>query len=263
MILVLDTGNTHVHIGLFTRGRLRGTWKLSSDVRRTADEYALQIAAVLSDATELEGGIISSVVPRITPVLADAVEKVTHSRPMVLTSQTEIGIRNGYLHPDAVGMDRLANAVGGNLLHGAPLLILDFGTAITLDYVARPEGADVKPVYLGGAIMPGIELSAEALSRGTARLPMIELNEPAAVIGRTTEESIRSGLVNGFLGAVRSLIERAQDEIGESVPVIATGGDSVRFRDQMPYIQSVEPDLTLIGLRHIYGLNHNCPLTRP
>ena len=263
MILALDTGNTHIHIGVFTRGRLRGTWKLSTDVRRTADEYALLLSLLTGDAAHLEGAIISSVVPRMLETLSEAIEKVSHVRPMILDHKTEIGLKNGYRHPQEVGTDRLASAVGGCLLHGSPLLILDYGTAITLNYVAQPGAGDDKPVYMGGAIMPGIELAAEALARGTAKLPPINLDEPAEVIGRTTIESIRSGLVHGYLGAVRALVDRFKEEIGEDVKVIATGGAAERFRDHLTFVEAIEPDLTLFGLRQIYGLNHNCPLPKP
>ncbi len=260
MILVLDIGNTHIHIGLFTRGKLRASWDLSSDPRRTVDEYCLQLSGILGDDIAIEGAILSSVVPRITNTLSEAVERTCHIDPLVLSARTSIGIRNGYLHPEEVGMDRLANAVGGYHLYGAPLLVLDYGTAITLDYLSAPEGKDPLPVYQGGIIMPGIQLAAEALARGTAKLPTIDVTQPTQLIGRTTVESIRSGLVNGYLGAVESLVHRAKREIGIDCRVIATGGDAERLRDLMPFIDAVEADLTLLGLRQIYGLNNGCPL---
>lgn len=111
--------------------------------------------------------------------------------------------------------------------------------------------------------MPGIEMAAESLAQGTAKLPPIDLTRPGAVIGGTTAESIRSGLLHGFLGAVESLVQRAQEEIGRSLQVIATGGDASRFKDQMPFVDRIEPDLTLYGLRQIYGINNDCPLNRP
>lgn len=260
MILVLNVGNTRTHIGLFTLGHLRHTWKLSTDRRRTADEYAMQIQNLLGDATALEGAILSSVVPRVADSLATAVRNATHIEPMILGPDTDIGIVNGYENPAEVGMDRLANAVGGNLIHGAPLLMLDIGTAVTLDYLAAPERPGAPPIYLGGAIMPGLEMSVEALARGTAKLPPIDLAEPKSVLGRTTVESIRSGLIHGYLGAMTSLVDRARDEIGDSVRVVATGGDAERFSSQMPFLHAIEPDLALFGLRQIYGINNNCPL---
>ncbi len=262
MILVVDAGNTHIHLGLFTRGVLRGTWKLSSDLRRTSDEYAFYLRAVLGDDTPYDGAIISSVVPPLTSTLVDAVQKNCNVKPLVLGPDTHIGLVNGYKHPTEVGMDRLANAVGGCYFHGAPLLILDYGTAVTLDYVAEPETPGSKPIYKGGAIMPGMRLAAEALGRGTSKLPTIDLVDPESVIGGTTVESIRSGLVHGYLGAITALVERAREEIGVECKVVATGGDALWFKDRMPFLHAANPDLTLYGLRQIYGLNNNCPLPK-
>ncbi len=263
MILVVDAGNTHVHVGLFTRGILRGTWKLATDPRRTADEYAFLLRGVVGDDIALEGAIISSVVPPLTSTLVTALEKGSHVEPMVLDAKTEIGMVNGYRNPEEVGMDRLANAVGGYYFFGAPLLIIDYGTAITLDYVAGPEPPESKPIYKGGAIMPGIRLAAEALGRGTSKLPTVDLIEPKGVIGGTTVESIRSGLIYGYLGGIAALVERAREEIGSACNVVSTGGDATWFKDKMPYLHAVEPDLTLYGLRQIYGINRNCPLQKP
>jgi type III pantothenate kinase len=260
MILVLDIGNTHVHIGLFTRGKLRATWNLSTDSRRTVDEYSLQLSGILGDDITIEGSIISSVVPRVTTTLYNAIERTCHVVPMILSARTNIGIRNGYLHPEEVGMDRLANAVGGHHLYGSPLLVLGFGTAITLEFLSGPADGDPRPIYRGGVIMPGIQLAADALARGTSKLPLIDVSQPAQLIGRTTVESIRSGLVNGYIGAVESLVRRAREEIGIDCHVISTGGDSERFREHMPFVDAVEPDLSLYGLRQIYGINNGCPL---
>ena len=263
MILVLDIGNTHTHIGLFTRGRLRATWKLSTDPRRTADEYVLQIRGILGEESASQGAILCSVVPRVRPTLSEAIEKACHVQPMVLEADTEIGILNAYRIPAEVGMDRLANAVGGSFFIKPPILILDYGTAITLDFVDEPEHEGGSPIYRGGAIMPGIEMAAEALARGTAKLPTIDFSEPAGVIGETTAESIRSGLMHGYLGAVETLVGRARDEIGKPVRVIATGGDALRFKDRMPFVDRIEPDLTLFGLRQVYGIKNDCRLNKP
>lgn len=263
MILVLDVGNTHVHIGLFTLGRLRATWRLASDLRRTDDEYAFLIHGVLGEDIHPEGSIISSVVPPLTSTLRDAVRKALHVDPTIMSASTELGIVNGYRHPQEVGMDRLANAVGGYYFHGAPLLVLDFGTAVTLDYLAPPEREGGKPVYKGGAILPGMRMSAASLARGASQLPNVDLVEPSRVIGGTTADSIRSGLVFGMMGAIAGIVERAREEIGMACRVVSTGGDAEWFRDRIPYLHDVQPDLTLYGLRQIYGINHGCPLPKP
>ncbi len=260
MILTIDIGNTHAHVGLFSRGALRETWTLASDVARTVDEYRLLLRGVIGESISMTGIVISSVVPRLESRLAKAVEAEFKVAPLVLDRETPLGVINGYDHPDEVGMDRLANAVGANYFYGSPVMVLDFGTAITLDYLAAPMHAEHMPVYLGGAIMPGIEMAAEALVRGTAKLPRVALDEPGRVIGRTTAESIQSGLLHGYLGAIATLVERAREEIGEAVRVVATGGDAMNLQAHLPFLHAIEPNLTLFGLRQIYGINHDCPM---
>lgn len=262
MILTIDIGNTHAHLGLFTRGQLRQTWTLASEVSRTVDEYRLLLRGLIGEAIPMSGGIIGSVVPRLESKMAQAVEQEFKVAPMILDRDTPLGIENGYDHPDEVGMDRLANAVGAHHFFGAPVLVLDFGTAITLDYLAAPRRAEHLPVYVGGAILPGIEMAAEALVRGTAKLPRVPLAEPGRVIGRTTAESIQSGLLHGYLGAIGTLVERAREEIGQAVPVVATGGDALNLQAHLPFLHAIEPELTLFGLRQVYGINHDCPLPR-
>lgn len=260
MILVVDAGNTNIHIGLFTQGALRAQWRFSSDVRRTVDEFQLQFNAILGEEQVLKGAVISSVVPRLTATLRAALENSCAIEPMILDHETPIGIHNNYLHPEEVGTDRLANAVGGVLMHGAPLLILDFGTAITLEHIAATDDPEGLPTYEGGAIMPGLEMAAEALARGTSKLPPVEIIDPGRVIAKTTEQSIQSGLVSGFLGAIQSLVERAFEEIGDRCKLISTGGNARYFKTFMPYVDAVEPELTLYGLRQIWGINHGQPL---
>ncbi len=211
---------------------------------------------------DLAGAILASVVPRRDLPVANAIKQIYHIDPMILTHESETGLHNGYNSPHEVGMDRLANAAGGYYFFGAPLLILDFGTAITLDYIKAPDHPEHLPIYVGGAIMPGIELAAEALAGGTAKLPKIDLVQPENVIGRNTAESILAGLGHGYIGAIQTLVERAREEIGDAVKVVATGGDSLNLRNHLPTLHATEPDLTLYGLREIYGLNFNCRLPK-
>lgn len=257
MILTVDIGNTHMHLGLFTHGKLRYTWKLSSDRRRTSDEYGIMIRGMLGEVP-LSGVIISSVVPRVDKPVGAALKENYHIEPFFLTHDAETGVVNGYARPAEVGMDRLANAAGAYYFFGAPVLVLDFGTAITLDYLEPNDHPEKLPIYRGGAIMPGIELAAESLSKGTALLPKVDLVEMRNVIGRTTEESILSGLHHGYLGAIGTLVERAREEIGMACKVVATGGDALGLKSHMPYLHAVEPYLTLYGLREIYGRNFDC-----
>jgi type III pantothenate kinase len=165
MILIVDIGNTHIHLGLFIRGSLRKTWMLSSQPPRTHDEYALFLRELIGDGMPMSGAIVSSVVPRLEAPVARAIEQEFKTAPLVLDAGVPMGIVNGYELPSEVGMDRLANAVGACYFFGAPVMVLDFGTAITLDYLSAPIGREPLPVYLGGAILPGIELAAEAARR--------------------------------------------------------------------------------------------------
>lgn len=260
MILTVDIGNTHIHLGLFIRGALRKTWSLTSNPHRTADEYSLLLRGLLGDGLPMIGSVMCSVVPRLDRSLARAVEQEFKTAPLILDQSMPLGVCNGYEHPEEVGMDRLANASGAYYLYGAPVMVLDFGTAITLDYVAIPRQADGTPVYQGGAIMPGVEMAADALVRGTARLPTIPFAEPRRAIGRTTAESIQSGLMHGYIGAISCLVDRAREEIGTACPVVATGGDAMNLARHLPFIHAVEPNLTHYGLRHIYGINRDYPL---
>ena len=260
MILTANIGNTHIHLGLFIRGSLRKTWKIVSTPARSGDEYALLLGGMIGEGLPLQGAIVASDVPRLEWPVAAAIEEEFKTMPMIMDDRTPLGINNCYERPEEVGMDRLANAVGAYYLYGAPALILDFGTAVTLDYLAGPTVGDPLPSYMGGAILPGVEMSAEALAKGTAKLPRIELIEPRRVIGRTTDESMRAGLMRGYIGAIQSLVECAREEIGSAVPVYATGGDALDLRHNLPFLQEIEPNLTHYGLRQIYGINHDCPL---
>ena len=260
MILTVDIGNTHIQLGLFIRSALRQTWKIASRPHRTADEYALLMRGMIGEEMPMFGAIVSSVVPGLERPVSLAVETEFKAIPMLLDKTTPMGIENGYENPDEVGMDRLANAVGANYFFGSPIMVLDFGTAITLDYLAPPPSPAHQPIYMGGAILPGVEMAVNALAHGTARLPLAPLLEPQRVIGRTTTESIQAGLMHGYLGAITTLVERSLEEIGQACPVVATGGDALGLRQHLPFLQDVQPDLTLYGLRQIYGINHHCAL---
>jgi type III pantothenate kinase len=253
MILCVDIGNTHIHLGLFIRAALRKTWTIASKPQRTCDEYALLLRGLLGEGLPLQSAIIASVVPRLEWPMAQAIEQEFKTMPVIMDDRTPTGLINGYEHPSEVGMDRLANAVGAEYFHGAPVLILDFGTAITLDYLAPTPLGETMPVYMGGAILPGIEMAAESLARNTAKLPRVALMEPRRAIGRTTAESIQAGLLHGYTGAITTLVERAREELNDNVEVIATGGDVMGLKDHLPFISAVHPELTLYGLRQILG----------
>lgn len=254
MILAVDIGNTHINLALFKGEEIRHHWTLATVVHRTADEYGIIVDRLLAkagiDPPAIKGAVIASVVPRLTGVWEELAGRLAGAdNVLVLDADTPTGIENRYESPRDVGPDRLANGVAANAKYGAPVIVVDFGTAITLDVVSS-DGA-----YLGGAIMPGLEMAAEGLGRKTARLPSVSIADPGRAIGNSTDRSIQSGIFYGTVGAIDSLIERIQAELGGECTVVATGGDAGRFVEPSRYIQDADPFLTLSGLQKIWQLN--------
>ncbi|MGB9692921.1 MAG: type III pantothenate kinase [Candidatus Sumerlaeaceae bacterium] len=255
MILVVDIGNTNVVLGLFDGERLAVRWRVASDTRRTADEYSVLIEALLSRAkvtcTRLQSIVVGSVVPILSDTIDAALNRLCGATVFHVTYATPMPVVNKYAKPNEVGVDRLANAVAGMRIYGAPIIVVDVGTAVTLDVVSK-DGE-----YLGGAILPGVELSAEALAKRTARLPRVAPHEPHHAIGRTTVESIRSGLLLGLTGAVDRLIEQMWDELGYQTRTVATGGLATSITTRSRIVKKCNEDLTLIGLKEIYLANQS------
>jgi len=253
MLLTVDIGNTTIALGIFRGEDLVDHWRISSDLKKTADEYAICIRNLFSlsgrEPSDISGSIIESVVPPLTGRLAAGVKRISGKDPFLFNHNTPIDLENRYEIPEQVGMDRLANAAGAKYLWGAPIIIVDFGTAITLDFLDR-EGA-----YAGGVILPGLEMSANALFRGTSRLPRISLVRPPRVLGTTTDASMQSGLFFGTLGAVESLIERLWEEAGYKTRVVATGGGASEIARGISRLDAFEPFLTLKGLNAIWHYN--------
>jgi type III pantothenate kinase len=253
VLLAIDVGNTQTVIGLFRARELIDHWRIVTVAERTSDELALLLRQFLvwhglAGTGEVSGIAISSVVPRVTASLRDMAERHFGVPPLII----EPGIRTGmpilYENPKEVGADRIANAVAAYDLYGGPSIVVDFGTATTLDAIsARGE-------YLGGAIIPGIEVSMDALFGRAAGLRKVELVAPKHVIGKSTVESIQSGAIHGFTGQVDHLVRCFEHELGESV-VIATGGLSSLIAPLSATIQHEEPWLTLYGLRIVFERN--------
>ncbi len=245
-ILAVDVGNTSATVGVFHGDELVAQWGIASTVERTADEIAHLIRGLAADrGVSLErplAGVLASVVPAMTREFAGALARLGIAAPLVVDHTTDLGIENRYLDPSAVGPDRLANAAAARAHYGVPAIIVDLGTATTFDVVsARGE-------YLGGAIAPGMITAADVLFRRAARLQRIELAFPERVVGRTTEESIRSGIVLGNAILIDGLVARISAEIGADPLVIATGGYVDLVRGIARSIQIVDPALTLKGL---------------
>jgi type III pantothenate kinase len=197
------------------------------------------------------GACVCSVVPALTPRILRAVKRVHGVEPFLLDTHTPMNIRNRYHNPEEVGADRLANAAGGRDRYGLPLIIVDFGTATTLDLVsARGD-------YLGGCILPGLDATADALFRSTSKLPRISVEAPRTVLGRTTIDSIQSGLFYGLVGAVDSLVERLWDTLGRKGKVVATGGLAESLARHSRTIHLADPHLTLHGLWVVWNFNQS------
>ncbi len=253
MLLCIDTGNTQTVIGLFDGAELADHWRIASVAERTADELALMIQQFLgfhgfSFDAQITGVAIASGVPRVTGALREMTERYFGFPALVVEPGVRTGMPILYDNPKEVGADRIANAVAAYDLYGGPSIVVDFGTANTIEAISE------KGEYLGGAIFPGIEISMDALFGRAAALRRVELVPPKHVIGKSTVESIQSGCVFGYSGQVDALVDRFRAELGECT-VLATGGLAEPILAFSRTIQHYEPWLTLQGLRIIFERN--------
>lgn len=253
MLLVFDIGNTQTVVGVFFKDKLIANWRLATDRQKTVDEYGILLKSLFADqeidSKRMKEAIISSVVPPVTGLFEKTVQKYFGVDVLVVGPGIKTGLSIKYENPREVGADRVVNAVAALHIYGPPLIIVDFGTATTFCAIA-PNGD-----YLGGAIAPGLSIASEALFQRTAKLPRVELVKPKTVIGKNTISSMQSGLIYGYIGLVESLITRIMAEINCKAKVIATGGLAEMISNETRMIDSVNPNLTLEGLRVIYELN--------
>lgn len=243
MLLAIDVGNTHTVYGLLIEGEWRHVWRRATDPEATEDELAAWLDSLFRLAgigQKPDGVVCASVVPAMNAALVALSRKWFGSEVFFLDSSSA-GLEIRYQPATAVGADRLANALGALEKYSAPIVVVDFGTATTFDAIAA-DGA-----YVGGAILPGVLVSAEALVRRTAKLPQIDLHAPEKAIGTTTTDSLQSGLVLGYAGAIDTLARRISTELGGAT-VLATGGLSGMFMGVCETLQHHEPNLTLDGL---------------
>jgi type III pantothenate kinase len=253
MLLAIDVGNTNVTVGLFEGKELVATWRLATDARRMSDEYAALLLHLMAHRGlrpgDVQDAVFCSVVPDLDPVFDDVCRRYLGVVPLVVEAGVRTGLRILYDSPREVGADRVADAVAAIHLYGAPVIVVDMGTATVLDAVDR-HGS-----YLGGAIAPGLGVAAEALFQRAAKLYRVELARPRSAIGRNTVAAMQSGIVLGYVGLVEGLVHRFKEELGDDAPVVATGGYAHLIASETKIIDHVNPDLTLIGLRIIHELN--------
>lgn len=257
MLLVLDIGNSNIVAGVFSGSVLKHSWRFATGVRKTSDEYAILMQDFFKQAglkpASIKAAILASVVPPLDPVIQDAIARMFKLRALVVGPDMDLGLKVALRNPEEVGADRLVNAVAAYDKFPGPLLVLDFGTATTVDAISA-DGT-----YLGGAIAPGVAISVEALFSRTARLPRIDMAPPDSPIGASTLQAMRSGIYYGTLGATRELCARIGDELkrrdGRAPKLIATGGLSQWLPARDLGISAVLPDLTLQGLRLLWERN--------
>lgn len=257
MLFAIDAGNTNVVFAVFDGEKLMGSWRSATDPKRTKDEYVALLSFWFKEAGldrhAIKGAIMASVVPDLDFTLKSLCRQYFSCDPLIVgQSSLELGLPVLLPRPAEVGADRLVNAVGALARYTPPLIIIDFGTATTFDVVGE-DG------YRGGVIAPGINLSLEALHRAAAKLPRVNVDKPAHVIGTHTIEAMQSGVYWGYIGLLEGLVGRIRAEYQavskKPMTIIATGGLSPLFQSGTNVIQQVDLDLTLMGLRLIYARN--------
>jgi type III pantothenate kinase len=257
MLMAIDVGNTNIVFGVFEGDVLVRSWRLATIRERTADELGLLIDGLFAhskiDRSKVDGIILGSVVPPLTSTMQWMAERYFGRKPLTIEPGIETGMPILYENPAEVGADRLVNAIAAYERFGRkgdrPLLVLDFGTATTFDAVSA------KGEYLGGAICPGVQISADALFQRAARLPRIDVRKPKTVVGRNTIGAMESGLFWGYVGMIEGLARRMSDELGGNALCVATGGLAEIIAAETPVIEHVDIDLTLHGLRIVWNRN--------
>ena len=251
MLLAIDVGNTQTVVGVYQEKRLLHQWRVATNKQHTSDELRVKLAPLLLSegiATQhLEGVALASVVPQLTQAWCAAVERMTGSEALVCSAEAAGGLfSTEYANPAEIGADRMADAVAAKALYGAPVVVVDFGTATNIEVI------DAEGRFVGGVIAPGVETSAQALFSRATRLGAIELVDPHTAIGGNTEQAIQAGIVYGEADRVDGLVQRIFDQLGYRAMVVATGGLAARVAAQSRTITVTNPELTLEGLRLVY-----------
>ncbi|MCI8834856.1 MAG: type III pantothenate kinase [Ruminococcus sp.] len=254
MLLTLDVGNTNVTMGVFRDDTLLGTFRMTTKLPRTSDEYGVLICSILEyrqiHSQEIDAVIIASVVPDIMHSLTSGVIKYLKVQPLIVSAGVKTGIRIATENPKQIGPDRIVDAVAGYDLFGAPVIVVDFGTATTYDLIG-PGG-----VFEAGVTAPGIETAGRSLWGGAAMLPAIEIRKPSSILAKETVSSMQAGLVYGAVGQTEYILQKMKEESGYlEAKVVATGGLGKIIARETKSIDVYDPELTLNGLRLIYDKN--------
>ncbi len=254
MILLMDAGNTNIKIGLDNGVETLYTWRIATDYSKTADEYGMLIFDLLTQngykLSDVEGIIISSVVPSINYTLEHMCDYYWKMKPIMVSPKIKLGIKINYNKPEDLGADRIINAVAAYREYGGPAITVDFGSATTFGVIS--ECGD----FEGGAIAPGIKSSTEALVRTGSKLPRIELVKPKSIIGTNTVQNMQAGVIYGFSGLVAHIIKTIKETNGnKNAKVIATGGLSLLIDQEVAGIDIIDRSLSLKGLKYLYEMN--------
>ena len=253
MLLAIDIGNTNITLGVYDGESLVATWRISTDVNKQADEYAVLFNGLLQNRGMRESIITEIVVCSVVPPLTGVFEEFCQShfglKPLVVGTGVKTGMRILYENPRDVGADRVADAVAAFQKYGGPVIVVDLGTATVFDAVSK-DGE-----YLGGAIAPGVGVAADALVARASKLTRVELTAPQDAIGRTPSASMQSGLIFGYVGLIEGLVARFKKEMGPGVKVVATGGLAGTMAGETDVLDAVDSDLTLEGLKLIHEMN--------
>ncbi len=253
MLLAIDIGNTNVALGLFEGPNLTHHWRLGTHHKATSDEAAVALRALFDlqsqDIGQIDEAIISCVVPPLQPIYERTCTKLFGCTPLVIGPGIRTGMPLRVDNPREVGADRIVNAVAAHQMLGGPALAIDFGTATSFDCISQ-DGE-----FVGGAIVPGVLISLEALVQRASKLSSVEIVRPPNVIGKNTVHNLQSGMLFGYAGLVDSMVGRIREELGEDLQIVATGGLAHVIASETKSIRRVEPFLTLEGLRLIHERN--------